>query len=75
MSAVTIRTSKETGENVINITLEVVNGEIVNMSGQDEAGKSWTVESIKFSCKESITNTPADRCCVRQGGVVRCFEC
>ena len=75
MSAVTIRTSEETGENVINITLEVVNGEIVNMSGQDETGNSWSVESIKFRCTQGITNALADRCCVKQGGIVRCFEC
>jgi len=72
---VIIRTSDNEGGNVINVTLEVEEGEILIMCGEDEHGHIWDVERIKFNFLDQERALTADRCCQKVGAATQCFEC
>ena len=72
---VIIRTSDNEGGNVINVTLEVEEGEILLMCGEDEHGHIWDVERIKFNFLDQERALTADRCCEKVGAATQCFEC
>jgi len=72
---VIIRTSDNSGGNVINVTLEVEEGEILIMCGEDQDGHTWDVDKIRFNFIDHERELVASRCCTKQGGVTQCFEC
>ena len=74
-NCVTIRTTNNSEQSVINITLEVEDGEIISMSGLDGDGRTWEVERIQFHLADAERQVVADRCCIRTGGVTICMEC
>jgi hypothetical protein len=73
---VTIRTEDE-DSGFVDITLEVRDGEIINMFGVDGRGESWKVKKIKFSGGKESNDNDECKCCAFDPGKGRvvCVTC